>query len=562
MKGPIEARLAELDQLYPVWTPKTIWGFFEASAARNPERPLVVLEGQETYTYGQAREISLRFAETLYAYGVRPGDHVALQLDNGADQVFLALALTRLRAVKVPVNGALGSCELNYILRQSRTRFLLTDRHLELSGADCLLHHIFTLNGGSCATDLPVSQWSSAQLSGGAQPLPNWAGPAYADEVSDIIYTSGSTSAPKGVTLTHDMLMRSAFASCRNRGFELGRRIFVPLPMFHVYGYVEGLLSAILVGGAVLLWNRKFSGERAVRFMREAGANDILCVPAQAMALIQYLDSSPRDLPDLHAVYCSAAVCPAWVWPGIRSALGVSDVITGYGMTEVCGASMQTAPTDSNHILETRVGRLLPGGCAGMPEYGGHQIQYRVVDSTTGTDCPTDKSGELWCRGPVVTKGYFDRPEINQRAFTPDGWFRTGDCGHFDQDGYLLLDGRIDDIYKINGENVSPKYLEDILSACPLVRNVEIVGIPDEKHGAVGAAFLQLHEDTTEHREAVRRFCQKHLAKFQIPKYFIYMDDNDWPRTSTGKVQKFRLRELAVAFSRGQDPSGQSGGIT
>ena len=561
MKGPLEARLAELDRLYPVWTPRTIWGFFEASADRAPERPLVVLDGQETYTYGQAREISLRFAETLYAYGVRPGDHVALQLGGSADQIFLALALARLRAVKVPVNGALGSCELNYVLGQSRSRFLLTDRRLELSGEHCRLDHIFTLNGGSCVTDLPVSPWPSAQAGSGTQPLPVWPDEAFADQVSDIIYTSGSTSAPKGVMLTHDMLMRSAFASCRSRGFELGRRIFVPLPMFHVYGYVEGLLAVILVGGAVLLWNRKFSGEQAVRFMREACANDILCVPAQAMALIQYLDGAPCDLPDLHAVYCSAAVCPAWVWPGIRSALGVSDVITGYGMTEVCGASMQTAPTDTDHILETRVGRLLPGGCAGVPEYGGHQIQYRVVDPATGADCPAGSSGELWCRGPVVTKGYFDRPEINRRSFTPDGWFRTGDCGRFDRDGYLLLDGRMDDIYKINGENVSPKYLEDILSTCPLVRNVEIVGIPDEKHGAVGAAFVQLREDTAEHREAVLRFCQDHLAKFQIPKYFIYMKDSDWPRTSTGKVQKFRLREIAAAYSRGQGPSAQSEGI-
>ena len=557
MKGPLEARLAELDRLYPVWTPKTIWGFFEDSAARWPDRDLIVLETGETYTYAQTRAASLRYAGRLCALGVRPGDHVALQLGNGAEQVFLALALARLRAVKIPVNSALGPCELDFVLRQSQARFLFTDHQIRLSGEGGRLKHIFTLGAGSCESALPASPWSSAP-EGGALPPPGPEEDA-AGAVSDIIYTSGSTSAPKGVMLTHDMLMRSAFASCRSRGFELGRRIFVPLPMFHVYGYVEGVLTALLTGGAVLLWKRKFSAEEAVRFLAEAAANDILCVPAQAMALIQHLREHPRPLPDLHAVYCSAAACPAWVWPGIRSALGVSDVITGYGMTEVCGASMQTAPTDSDRILETRVGRLLPGGCAGVPEYGGHQLEYRAVDPDTGEDCPAGRAGELWCRGPVVTAGYFDRPEINRKVFTPDGWFKTGDLGRFDAGGYLILDGRIDDVYKINGENVSPKYLEDILGACPLVRSAQIVGVPDEKHGAVGAAFLQLWEDSGEARAAVEQFCRSHFAKFQVPKYYYYMTDRDWPRTSTGKIQKYRLRELALE-RRGRGPSASAGG--
>ena len=135
------------------------------------------------------------------------------------------------------------------------------------------------------------------------------------------------------MVLTHDMLMRSAYASCLNRGFEKGRRIFIPLPMFHVYGYVEGMLAAILVGGAVLFRRGKFAAEPVLQFMKAEGANDILSVPAQMMSLISYLKENFVELPELHAVYCSAAVCPSWVWPSIRKYLGVSDVITGYGMT-------------------------------------------------------------------------------------------------------------------------------------------------------------------------------------------------------------------------------------
>lgn len=546
----METRLAELNRLYPVWEKKTIWSQFEETAARVPDQDFIVMGGWQTYSYRQAKEASLRIARALYAIGVRPGAHAAVQLANSPDQILIALALARLRTVKIPVNDSLGTCELNFVLEQSQASLLITDCQITLSGKAGHLKHIIVLESGHCKTDRPVLQWQSLLAGRESQVLPSCGLSAYADEVSDIVYTSGSTSPPKGVMLTHDMLLRSAFASCLNRGFELGRRVFVPLPMFHVYGYVEGMLAAILVGGAVLLWKGKFVAEQTLDFMEAASANDILCVPAQAIALMKYLEQTPRSLPELHAVYCSAAVCPAWVWPGIRAALQVSDVITGYGMTEVCGASMQTAPTDADLLLETQVGRLLPGGCSGFSAYGGHQIAYRVMDRETGQECPAGRAGELWCRGPIVTKGYFNRPEINKKAFTIDGWFKTGDCGYFDDAGYLILAGRIDDVYKINGENVSPKYLEDIFGKCDAVRAIEIVGIPDERHGYVGVAFLQLHEDSEENRAAVEQFGKKYMAKFQIPRHFIYMGDADWPRTSTGKVQKFRLREMAAGMGR------------
>lgn len=548
MKGFINERQAELDRLYPVWEKKTIWKFFEATTERFPDKEFVVAAGHGSYTYRQTKEEVLRIARGLVAAGVRPGDHVAMQIENCPEQAFVALAITAVRAVKVPVNTSLGAKELSFILRQSESQYLVTGCQIRLEDKENCLKQIIALPEARCEVDIPVLFWNEFLAAEEGQILPDSEGQQYADEVSDIIYTSGSTKAPKGVMLTHDMLMRSAFANCLNRGFELGRRIFVPLPMFHVYGYVEGMLAAILVGGAVLLRRGKFTAEPVLDFMQESRANDILSVPSQMMTLIHYLKEKPRKLPELHAVYCSAAICPSWVWPGIRDALEVQDVITGYGMTEVSGASMQTAPEDTDTVLGTRVGKLLPGGSSGYPELGGHQIAYRVVDQKTGVDCAPGEIGELWCRGAVVTRGYFNRVEANARVFTQDGWFRTGDCGCFDEAGYLILAGRVDDMYKINGENVSPKFLEDVLGNCPEINNVEIVGVPDEKRGYVGAAFIQLHEDIPENRERAENYSREHLAKFQVPKYFIYMKEADWPRTSTGKVQKFRLKEMAASY--------------
>lgn len=545
MKGLKEERLAQLEELYPTWEKKTVWNFFLATAKRVPDQDFIVTQDEGTYTYEQTRQETLRVARALVALGVRPGDHVAVQIGNSPIEVFIALALSAVRAVKVAVNAALGPKELGYILSQSRSRFFLAGRPVRRSGVETALEGVVALPGIGCETDIPVTAWADFLSAGAGAQLPESQGEQYADEICDIIYTSGSTSAPKGVLLTHDMLMRSAFASCINRGFERGRRVFVPLPMIHCYGYVEGLLACILVGGAVLFHSGKFRAQPALQFMLQSGANDILSVPSQMMAIIHYLEENPMELPQLHAVYCSAAVCPAWVWPGIREALKISDLITGYGMSEVCGASMQTRPTDSDDILRSRVGRLLQGGCAGAPEYGGCQLEYQVTDQQTGLPCKPGEPGELWCRGLVVTKGYYERPEINARAFTPDGWFRTGDCGYFDSEGYLVLCGRVDDMYKINGENVSPKFLEDVMGNCPLVNNAEVVGIRDDRHGYVGTAFIQLHEDTPEHRAGVEEYCREHLARFQVPKYFVYLKEGEWPCTSTGKIQKFRLRQMA-----------------
>ena len=547
MKGTLKDRLEELDRLYPRWEKKTIWEYFLDTAGRFPDREFLAARGRQSYTYRQAREEGIKIARGLLAAGVRPGDHVAVQMENSPEQIFTALAAAAVRAVKIPVNTGLSAVELKFILEQSEADYLITDCELKDNVPYDHLKGVIFLSGSGGKPEAAVTGWEEFLAAGQKEVLEDTSKELHGDEASDIIYTSGSTKAPKGVVLTHDMLMRSAFASCRNRGFELGRRIYVPLPMFHVYGYVEGLLAAILVGGTVLLRRGKFLAGEALDFMEETRANDILSVPAQMMALINELRERPRKLAHLHAVYCSAAMCPAWIWPAIRETLGVSDVITGYGMTEVCGASMQTAPDDSDEILQTRVGKLLPAGCSGLARFGGYQLAYRVVDRKTQQDCPPGEVGELWCKGAVVTKGYFKRDQANRRVFTDDGWFKTGDSGCFDEKGYLIFAGRVDDMYKINGENVSPQFLEEVLSQCDQIHTVAITGVPDQKHGSVGAAFIQLYEDSPVNREKAESYARAHLAKFQVPKYFIYMKQEDWPRTASGKIQKFHLKEMARA---------------
>lgn len=545
----LEQRRERFLAAFPVWDKKTIYERFLEAAGKWGESRFFGEEGQ-IWTY---REEVLRAgwaAGAFWELGVRKGAAVALCMGNREEFIPITLGLAKIGAVKVPVNRGASLEETRYILEQTGAKILVLEegagggheRELEAVPG---VERVIRLDGE--AGNGRELSWEAFLESGKNVRTETVSG---GDCLSDIIYTSGSTGPPKGVTLTHDMLLRSAWASCYNRGFEPGWSVYVPLPLFHVYGYVEGLLAAILCGGCILITRGKFDPGRAVAAMEAFGANDILSVPLIMMKILQYPELAAHPLTSLRAVYCSASVCPRWVWKEIREKLGVREVITGYGMTEVCGASIQTDPLDDDEILGGRVGKILAGGPAGMELSGRPLIRYRVIDGETGKNMPPGQYGELICRGPIVTKGYYRFPEATEKALDKDGWFHTGDIGYFDPNGYLRLLGRCNDIYKINGENVSPQFLDKVISKCRGVSAVETVGVPDERKGWVGAAFVDVGKAGAEAEKRVVAYCRENLAPYQVPCYFFFGDSGDWPRTSTGKVQKFKLRERAERLVR------------
>mgnify|MGYP002511597367 CR=1 FL=1 len=530
MLGTKYERQAALEELYPIWKPQTLFQMLQGKAEKVSQQVFLLTE-TETWTYRQILEESQQLASALHTLGVGPGSRVAVCLPNGSAVVLLTFALSCLGAIKVPMNTGLGTVERTYLLNHAQPQVLV-----------------------EAGTDEPMVRWGPSlnnQLTWGKliklvqidfAPQDH-----SADLPCDIIYTSGSNGNPKGVILSSDMLLRSAYASCLNRCFEIGRRIYVPLPLFHVYGYVEGLLAAMIVEGSVLIHTNRFSPEQAIHLMEQFQANDLLSVPSIIMDLLQCPALKTANLSSLHAVYCSASTCPAWLWPAIRKHFDVDDVITGYGMTEVAGASVQTSPNDTDTLLIRSVGQCLSGGCAGVSEEGQNLIIYQVVDPQTGYLLPTGTAGELWCRGPIVTKGYFRDPEANACVFTADGWLKTGDIGRIDSNGYLELMGRLSDMYKINGENVAPEFVARIIGECDIVAHVEIVGTHDTKAGEVGAAFLELRPgvEVEAALKVIREHCRHHLAKYQIPKYYYILNSKDWPMTGSNKIAKCQLKNMA-----------------
>ena len=560
--GTVAERQAALWRRYPAWQPRTLEQLFDAVAAEFPERPYVVTEGR-SWSYREIRQWSERIAAGLLAAGVRPGDHVGLLLANYVEFIAVKIGIARAGAVAVPINFLNRRDELGYVLQQSDAVLLITmDRFRDLEYLRFLdeLAPGWESGGGGAAfprlRKVVVFPTGSAPLRAGATPLagfgdaaPAWTPVAHAAGAnSDIIYTSGTTGSPKGVMLTHDMMLRAAFGSAYTRAFEDGRRIVFALPMYHVYGYVEGMLSVLFVGGAIIP-QLKFDVADTLRAIERTRATDVLLVPTMSLMLVEVLRQDPRrhDLASLHSVLSSGGRSPSYLWQQIFDLLGPHELTTGYGMTEVTASSTVTRPDDPMERLLTTNGRLRDVGPAGDPAFGGRLVDYRVIDPDSGREVAPGAVGELQARGLGVTAGYYNKPDATAAAFTDDGWLHTGDLGRIDAEGYLVLAGRLKESYRCGGEQVLPTEIEDLLVTHPAVLQAHVVPVPDDRMGEVGAVFVVLREQPAVAPAELIAFCAERLARFKVPRHVLPIRAEDIPVTPSGRARKFLLVQRACA---------------
>jgi fatty-acyl-CoA synthase len=541
---------------FPSWPSLTISGLFDLIANEFPDRPLVLTPDREI-TYRDAQAISREWASGLIALGLKPGQHVAIVMANYPEFPIMKLAIARAGCVSVPINYLLQYDEMRYVVEQSKSKILIgmgqfRDRdyagdlaHLRENIPD--LEHIFVLHQSDgqksdfpAITDLGrfATAHSDAEL---LQRETN----AVASAVSDIVYTSGTTGRPKGAILTHDMVLRAAFSSALTRSFEDGRRILFALPMYHVFGYVECWVATLFVGGAIIP-QAIFDPDEMLELAEQLGATDMICVPVMTQTLIEYARKRGFNSDTLLSVFNSGGVNAPSVWADIRDALGAKEIHTAYGMTETTASAMCTWTEDDDGILLDTNGRYKFAGPAGDGAIGGLVAQYRVTDPETGSELPFDCDGELQVRGPVVTKGYFCKPEETEAAFTADGWLRSGDIGRLSEDGCIKLTGRLKESYRCGGEMVMPREIEDLLSNYPGIAQVFAVGIADAKMGEVGCLCIIPEAGQYPVTEDVITHCARRLARFKIPKYAVMLKSEDIPLTATGRPQKFRLAKLAI----------------
>ncbi|MFS0737144.1 AMP-binding protein [Sphingomonas sp. 1P06PA] len=553
----ISARQGALAAQFAPWRPLTLHGALDLAAARFPHRPFV-LDDRRVWTYSEIAEWSSRLAAGLAANRVQPGDRVAIVLGNSVEFVALKFAISRTGAVAVPVNILNRRDELRYVLEQSDAVMLVTmDRFRDLdylamldeinpdwgSGSDDRtsgLRQVVVLPMGEAPPRPGTMQF--ADLAG------DMACPAVQvapDDLCDIIYTSGTTGPPKGVMLTHDMLTRTSFGSAYARAFEDGRRIVFALPMYHVFGYCEGMLAVLWVGGAIVP-QLKFDADSMLKAIARHRVTDALLIPMMTLALIEGAKAGAYDLTTLSSALSSGARAPERVWAGLRDILGVAEITTGYGMTETTASTTVTRPHDPEERLLTTNGRLRDVGPAGDDALKGRLVQYRVVDPETDRTLACGQVGELRARGPGVTSGYFRNAEATAAAFDADGWLRTGDLGRIDADDYISLVGRSKESYRCGGELVLPTEVEDLLTTHPAVIAAHVVPLPDDRMGEVGVAFVVLRDAAQVAPDELVSLVAERLARFKVPRHVLIVDASAIPTTASGRARKFLLSQRAA----------------
>ncbi len=567
MVNSIVERRDALERQFPKWTQRSLGEWLDHRAELFGDRPLVITDDKIT-TYGEVAGWSRRLADGLVALGVKPGDHVGIVMANYTEFVPVKFAVAHAGAVAIPLNFLYKAEELAYVLEQSHCTVLITmTGHAGLDypemidsvapGWDTpegqtalpLLRHVVqvgvdgrTRDGVRTLQDLEELGRANVGSSAGIVVDPN--------SVGDILYTSGTTGSPKGVLITHDAVQRTGYASALTRAFDDGWRVLFSLPCYHMFGYIEGLLAAMTVGGAVIL-QPSFDPAAYLAGIERHQANDILCVPTMTVGILERPDIADYDLSSLQALLSGAAPGPVWLWEKAASLLGITEIVTGYGMTECGGAMTLSDPEDSFELTSSTVGTPKLAGVAGIVERSGALCEYRTADPVTGEFLPNGEEGELISRGPTAMLGFWNKPEETAKGLR-DGWVYSGDLGIVRDDGYVQVTGRSKELYKSGGELVMPKEIEELLTAHPGISQVYAIGVPDDKWGEVGCACVVRAPESTITEDEVLALCREHLARFKVPKHVWFLEAAELPTTPTGKIQKFRLVTEAAKLIRQQ----------
>lgn len=555
----VAERRAVLDADFPVWTPLTAHGSLDQAALRYGNRPFLITD-ERSWSYSELAAWSMRLAAGLQELGVGPGDNVALIMGNYPEFIALKFAISRVGAVAVPINTLNRRDELSYLLRHSDASLLVTmdcfrgNNYLEAldkiapgwtdsGGGEALpaLRQVIVFGTGEQPRRAGAAGFETLAGGSSLSDVPDVA----PHDLCDIIYTSGTTGPPKGVMLTHDKLTRTAFGAAYGRAFEPGRRIVFALPMFHVFGYLEGMLAVSWVGGAIIPRIR-FDAADMLNAIERHRATDSLLIPAMSLALIDEGQGGAYDLSSLNYALASGGRAPERLWRALRDVLGISEITTGYGMTETTASATVTSPDDPLEKLMLTNGRPRDVGPAGDQALGGRLVVYEVRDPSTGHQLPDGEVGELVAQGPGVTAGYYKMPDATNAAFTDDGWLRTGDLGAIDSDGYVHLAGRLKESYRCGGEQVLPSEVEDVLTTHSDVLQAHIVPIPDERMGEVGFAFVVPRAGTTPDTDELLDLLTQRVARFKVPRHIRIVAQDEIPTTASGRAQKFLLAQQAM----------------
>ena len=492
-------------------------------------------------------------ARGLIAMGIQKGDHVALWATNVPEWVLLQFATARIGAVLVNINPAYRAFELEYVLNQSDSVALFLVDQFKTSNYFDMLREVCpevadAKEGRVNSPKFPKLRSAVAIKGSPPAGLMTWqqmvaAGkpiePAKLDEISrtlkpleaiNIQYTSGTTGFPKAATLSHRNILLNAYYIGECQALSEHDRVCIPVPFYHCFGCVLGTLACAVYGATMIIPAEYFQPKPTLDAVEHERATALYGVPTMFIAQLQDPSLPGRKLTSLRTGIMAGSPCPIEVMRQVGDQMGATQMTIAYGQTEASPVVTQTRTDDPIELRVETVGRPIPG------------VEIKVIDPATGETLPNNQQGELCSRGHVVMIGYYNNPEATAAAIDQDGWLHSGDLAMRLPNGYYKITGRLKDMVIRGGENIYPREIEEFLFTHSAVEQAAVVGVPDAKYGEELCAWIKLKTDQSATEDQIRDFCRAKLAHYKVPRYVRFVDS--FPQTVTGKIQKFKIREV------------------
>lgn len=533
----------------------TIGRLLEQTAEAHPDREAVVYPDLNIrYTYAQFDNLCRQTAKGLMRMGIGKGDHVAIWASNIPEWLAVQFATAKIGAVLVTVNTNYQAHELDYLLKQSdAAALIIMDSYRGTSYPDIvnsLIPELQEAMPGQLKSErypflrtliyignkrLPgLYHWDDierlAKTVTDAE-LEERMNSQNKDDVINMQYTSGTTGFPKGVMLTHFNVINNAANIAECMVLTSQDRMCIPVPFFHCFGCVLGVLACVSVGAAMIPV-QEFDPVTVLKTVEKEKCTALHGVPTMFIAELHHPDFDAYDLSTLRTGIMAGSPCPSEVMKAVIERMGMKDITIAYGQTEASPVITQTRANDSFIRRVETTGRALP------------HTEVKIVEPGTCQEVQRGMQGELCTRGYHVMKGYYKDKEATRKAINHDEWLFTGDLAVMDEDGYCRITGRLKDMLIRGGENIYPREIEEFLYRHPAVLDVQVVGVPDAKFGEEAAAWIKLKDGKSVSPDELKVYCKGKIARHKIPRYVIFTDD--YPMTASGKIQKYKLREKTI----------------
>jgi fatty-acyl-CoA synthase len=533
----------------------TIGVHFDKIAARFPDRPALIVRHQNVrWSYAELKARIDALAAGLVALGLEPGDRVGIWSPNNSEWVITQFATAKAGVILVNINPAYRVVEIDYALNKAGCKALITADHFKTSNYVGMLRELAPEIAGSTPGELTAERLPALKTliriggdkvdgflsfddvlgMGGAREraaVEELAPKLQFDDPINIQFTSGTTGAPKGATLTHHNILNNGYFIGEAQRLTEQDSVCIPVPLYHCFGMVLGNLACITHGAAMVYPSEGFEPLAALETVEAEHCTALYGVPTMFIAELGHPEFKRFDLTSLRTGIMAGSPCPIEVMKRCVSEMHMSEVTIAYGMTETSPVSTQTSFDDSLDRRVSTVGRVHP------------HVEIKIVDAE-GRIVPPGAPGELCTRGYSVMLGYWDDAARTAEVIDAARWMHTGDLATLDQDGYCNIVGRIKDMVIRGGENVYPREIEEFLFRHPKVEAVQVVGVPDVKYGEELCAWVKLKGGESATPEEIVAFCKDQIAHFKIPRYVKFVDA--FPMTVTGKVQKFVMREAMI----------------